>query len=140
MTIVGFNFKKILAEKLEGPKGKININNNVSIVNVDEKKLTMANEKQKILAFTFEFTANYEPKIGEIKLVGDVLVMEDTKKAKDMHDSWKKDKKVPKELLTPILNTVLNKCNIQALIVSEQVGLPAPIPLPKLQQAEKQEK
>jgi|TARA_B100001964_G_C13729837_1_gene378334 hypothetical protein len=137
MTIVGFNFTKLEAEKKELVKGKININNNVSIKNVEEKKLSLANDKQKVLSFTFEFTAKYDPDIGSIKFVGDVLFMEESKKTKEILDGWNKDKKLPKDIMPHILNTVLNKCNIQALILSEQVNLPPPIPMPKLQPAEK---
>ncbi len=137
MTIVGFNFTKLEAEKKELVKGKININNNVSIKNVEEKKLSLANDKQKVLSFTFEFTAKYDPDIGSIKFVGDVLFMEESKKTKEILDGWNKDKKLPKDIMPHILNTVLNKCNIQALILSEQVNLPPPIPMPKLKPAEK---
>ncbi len=140
MTIVGFNFTKLEAEKKEMIKGKININNNVSIKNVEEKKLSLANDKQKVLSFTFEFIAKYDPDIGSIKFVGDVLFMEESKKAKELLDGWKKDKKLPKEIMPSILNTVLTKCNIQALILSEQINLPPPIPLPKLQPAQPAEK
>jgi len=133
MTIVGFNFTKIEAEKKDAIKGKINVNNNVTIKEVAEKKISLANDKQKVLSFTFEFTAKYDPEIGSIKFVGDVLLMEETKKTKELLDGWKKDKKLPKEIMPVILNTVLNKCNIQALILSEQINLPPPIPLPKLQ-------
>ncbi|MBI2658791.1 hypothetical protein HYX05_01660 [Candidatus Woesearchaeota archaeon] len=66
--------------------------------------------------------------------------MEDPKKIKELLASWKKDKKVPKELMAGLLNTILTKCNIQALILSQEINLPAPIPMPKVQiqaQAEK---
>jgi hypothetical protein len=33
-----------------------------------------------------------------------------------------------------ILNSILTKCNIQALILSQDVNLPSPIPLPKVRQ------
>ena len=140
MTIVGFNFTKIEAERKEGIKGKINVNNNVAIKEVEEKKISLANDKQKVLSFTFEFTAKYDPNIGSIKFVGNVLFMEETKKAKDLLDGWKKDKKLPKDIMPIILNTVLTKCNIQALILSEQINLPPPIPMPKLQTAQPPEK
>lgn len=136
MTIVGFNFTKLEAEKKEMAKGKININNNVSITGVAEKSLSLANDKQKVLSFTFEFMAKYDPDMGSIKLIGDVLFMDEAKKAKEILDGWKKDKKLPKEIMPGILNTVLTKCNIQALILSEQVNLPPPIQLPKLQAAQ----
>jgi hypothetical protein len=140
MTIVGFNFTKIEAEKKELVKGKININNNVAIKNVEEKKFSLANDKQKVLSFIFEFTAKYDPNVGFIKFGGEVLVMDDAKKSKELLDEWKKDKKLPKEIMPVILNTVLTKCNIQALILSEQINLPPPIPLPKLQQEQSAEK
>lgn len=133
MAIVGFNFTKIEAEKKEAAKGKINVSNNVSISNVEEKNLSLGNDKQKVLAFTFEFSSNYEPKIGQIKLTGEILFMDDSKKAKDVLDGWKKEKKLPKEIMTGIINAILNKCNIQSLILSEQVNLPPPLPLPRVQ-------
>ena len=133
MAIVGFNFTRMEAERIEAAKGKINVSNNVSIKNVEEKNLSLGSDKQKVLSFTFEFASTYEPKVGSINLVGDVLYMDDSKKAKEVLDGWKKDKKLPKELMTGIINTMLNKCNIQSLILSEQVNLPAPIPLPRVQ-------
>ena len=138
MTIIGFNFSKIEAEKKQLIKGKININNNVSIKNVEEKKLSLSNEKQKVLAFTFEFVAKYDPNVGSISFSGEVLSMDDSKKVKEILDGWKKDKKLPKEVMPVILNTIMSKCNIQALILSDQINLPPPIPLPKLAPAEKQ--
>ncbi|MFH1642266.1 MAG: hypothetical protein ABIC04_05180 [Nanoarchaeota archaeon] len=140
MTIVGFNFTKIEAEKKELIKGKININNNVAITQVEEKKISLGNEKQKVIRFTFEFAANYEPNVGAINLIGDVLYLEATNKVKEILDGWKKDKKLPKEIMTSILNNILTKCNIQALILSEQISLPPPIQLPKLQPAQAAEK
>ena len=137
MTIVGFNFTKIDAEKKESVKGKININNNVSIKEVEEKDLSLGNQKQKVLSFTFEFISKYDPDIGSIRLIGDVLFMDDAKKAKETLDGWKKDKRLPKEIMTGILNAILNKCNVQALILSEQINLPPPIPLPKVQVGQK---
>jgi len=139
MTIVGFNFTKIEAEKNETLKGKVNINNNVNIRKVEEKDFALGNQKQKVLSFTFEFVAKYDPNIGSIKLTGDVLFMDDAKKVKEILDGWKKDKKLPKEIMPNILNTALTKCNIQALILSEQINLPPPIRMPKLEPAEKQE-
>ena len=130
--IVGFNFNKINVERKDMIKGKISISNNVSIKNIEEKDLALGKEKQNALKFTFEFDSKYEPNIGDIILGGDILFVGDAKKAKEILDSWKKDKKIPKDVMTSVLNTVLTKCNIQALILSQEVNLPPPIPLPKV--------
>ncbi|MFH1591138.1 MAG: hypothetical protein ABIC95_04390 [archaeon] len=132
MTIVGFNFTKIRVEKTDAIKGKINISNNVSIKEVTETDLSLGTAKQKGIKFSFVFSSSYEPKIGVIELEGDVLSLEEAKKVKEILDSWKKDKQVPKETMTQILNNVLAKCNIEALLLSREVNLPPPIPMPKV--------
>ena len=134
--IVGFGFTKLSAEKLDPAKGKIDINNNVSIKDVQEDNFSLGKDKQQnVLRFIFEFTSNYEPSVGKILFEGELLYMEEPKKAKEILSDWKKNKKLPKELMGLLLNTLLTKCNVQALILSQQVNLPPPIPLPKVQMA-----
>ncbi|MBI2658213.1 hypothetical protein HYX08_05985 [Candidatus Woesearchaeota archaeon] len=131
--IVGFGFTKLSAERKEAAKGKIDINNNVTIKNVEESDLALGKDKQNVLRFLFEFTSKYEPSVGTILFEGELLFLEEPKKAKEILSSWKKDKKIPKELMAGLLNTILNKCNVQALILSQEINLPSPIPLPKVQ-------
>ncbi|MBI2653145.1 hypothetical protein HYX00_06775 [Candidatus Woesearchaeota archaeon] len=138
--IVGFGFTKLSAEKKEAAKGKIDINNNVSIKDVQEDSFSMGKDTQNVIKFIFEFTSKYEPNVGTILFEGELLYMEEQKKNKEILNSWKKDKKIPKELMAGLLNTILTKCNVQALILSQQVNLPPPIPLPKVQMAEQTEK
>ncbi len=131
--IVGFGFTKLSAEKKEQVKGKIDINNNVSVKDVVEDNLSLGKDKQNIVKFIFEFTANYEPSVGKILFEGEVLYLEEPKKVREILSSWKKDKKLPKEIMGGILNAILTKCNVQALILSQEVNLPPPIPMPKVQ-------
>ena len=133
MTILGFNFTKINVERKEGMKGKLNIKNNVTIKDIEEVDLPVGKDKQKAIKFLFEFTSEYEPKVGSIILSGDLMLMEETKKINAVLAEWKKEKKVAKDVMTPLLNTVLTRCNIQALILSQHVNLPPPIPLPKVE-------
>ncbi|MBU0666296.1 MAG: hypothetical protein ABIC91_03870 [Nanoarchaeota archaeon] len=131
MTIVGFNFTKILVEKKKPVKGKISINNNVMIKNVVESKLNVGNDK-KSLQISFLYTALYEPGIGGIELSGEMVFLVDDAKAKEVLDSWKKKKVLPENTRNEIMNSVLNKCSIQSLILSKDMNLPSPIPLPKI--------
>ena len=131
MSIVGFSFTKITAERKSSVRGKVNINNNIGIKDVKERELSFSKD-QSGLEFQFEFTADYEPQLGSIKLNGEVLYMESSKKVSEVMDRWKKEKKLVQELMTKILNSVLMKCNVQALILSQDLNLPPPIPLPKI--------
>ncbi len=140
MTIIGFNFKEIKVSKKEGVKGKINIKNNVVITDIKEQDLNLGDKSQSALKFLFEFSSKYDPDLGEIILRGDLLFMESANKTKEILDGWKKSKNVPKDIMAGILNTVLSKCNIEALILSQKVNLPPPIPLPSVKTEVKAEK
>ena len=136
MTVIGFSFTKMLIEKKNPVKGKVSINNNVSIKELEETKLNI-NTTRKALKLNFEFISSYEPNIGKILLEGEVIYLIDKNKADDVVKNWKKNKKLEKDIMTQVLNNVLAKCNVQALILSKDMNLPPPIPLPKVGGSEK---
>ena len=114
MTIVGFLFTKMNAEKKEGAKGKINISNNVSIKDVKETEVSFSSNDQKAITFVFQFLSKYDPAIGEISLEGNVVYMAKKDEAKKIMTGWKKEKKIDKDVMRDIQNTVLTKCKIMA--------------------------
>ena len=132
MAIIGFNFTSINAEKKGSAAGKISISNNVSIKDIQKAELSLGSEKQKAVKFMFEFISKYDPKIGNITLGGEVLSLEDAKNADKIIHEWEKEKKIEKDVMTSVLNNVLVKCNVQALILSQEVNLPSPIPMPRV--------
>lgn len=138
--IVGFGFTKLSAEKSSLATGKIDINNNVSVKDAKEDSFSMGKDRQSIIKFIFEFTSKYEPNIGTILFEGEVLYLDEPKKIKEILAAWKKDKKISGEIMANLLNTVLTKCNVQALILSQEINLPPPIPMPKVQMAPPEEK
>ena len=54
------------------------------------------------------------------------------KDIKEAEKQWKKDKKIPKEIVEEMMSHILSKCNIEALLMSREINLPPPIPLPKV--------
>ncbi len=134
MSIVGIHFTKIDVEKANNVKGKVNISNNVLIKNVEEASLSLGLSNQKGAKFSFEFKSEYAPDMGHIYLLGDVLMVEEDKAVKSILSDWDKKKTIKTEIMSQVLNSVLNKCNIQALILSQTMNLPSPIPMPKVQQ------
>jgi hypothetical protein len=130
MGIVGFSFKKILVERTSFQQGKLSIKNNVSLTEAAETELTLGSVKQKGIKFSFEFTVNYEPKVGQMVFEGEVLYIGEPKKDEEILKGWKKDKKLPKELTEELVNTVLVRCNLEAIILGRDVNLPLPLPIP----------
>lgn len=131
MTIVKINIHKVNAERnLDSAGGQININNNVSIKNVED--LVFDVDGKKGLKFTFSFNCNYEPDLGKIEVEGQVLFVDATSKVSEVKKSWEKDKRIPMDVMEQVVNAALHKGNILAIKISEEVNLPSPLPLPKV--------
>jgi len=137
MAVIGFDLNKIMVERTGNVAGEIKINNNVAIKEIDKIGIPIKRDDQEGLRFGFEFTSSYEPKMGKVIIRGNVVVVENKKKAEDILKQWKKDKKAESDVMTAVLNMVLEKCNIEALILSRDVNLPPSIPLPKVKPKEK---
>jgi len=132
MTLVGFHFKKMLTEKKKSISGKVNAKSNVAITKIQEAKLNMGSSKQAGAEFTFKFTIEYEPGIGNTELEGAFVYMADEKKVKAVIARWKKDQKLEADVIQEVYNHILNRCNIQALILAKDMQLPAHINLPRV--------
>lgn len=132
MAIVGFTFDKITAEKRGPIRGRVDINNNVGIKSIETTNLPFGKEKQEALKFNYQYTSSYQPDIGVIDLTGSLIFIDEPKKVKEILQNWEKNKRLPAEVMKDIMENVLNRCNIQALVLSREVSLPSPIPLPKV--------
>jgi hypothetical protein len=133
MTIIGFNFTKINAERKKPFDGQIKVQNSVKIDDVKESALTVGDKKQKTLVFEFSYISTYQPEIGSIELRGILIYMTEQKKVEEIAKNWKaKGKKLPEDVMAPVINTILNKCSITALQMSKEVSLPPQIDLPKI--------
>ena len=135
MTIVKINLHKLHAERnLENKGGQVNINNNVSIKDVED--LSFSADGKKGVKFTFAFNCAYEPALGKIDVEGQVLYVNDEKVTDEIKANWEKEKRLPMNVMEEVVNAALHKGNIQAIKISEEVNLPSPLPLPRMRSAE----
>ena len=132
MTIVSFSFTKIVAEKKSSIQGKVQIQNNIAIKEITKTDIALGKNTQKGLKYVFEYIARYEPKIGEISLTGEIIAIEDEKVIEKVFEDWKKEKKVAKDVLDILLNQILTKSNIEALLMSREINLPPSMPMQKV--------
>jgi len=137
MQVIGFNFKKISAERKKPAEGKIQVDSNIHIQEITSDKVELIQNKE-ILKFDFEFTISYSPNFAAISFEGSVLITLEKKESKDILKKWK-EKKISDELKIPLFNLILTKSNLKALQLEEELGLPAHIPLPKLGAQKKQD-
>lgn len=132
MPIVGFGFTKIQVEKQKQPKGKVSINSNVSITNAESYEIKLGDSSQKGIRFEFSFTTKYTPDIANISLTGEVFYMGTEEVTEEVLKEWDENKKVSKKVVVGIMNTILSKCNVQAIVLSHELNLPSPVPLPRV--------
>ena len=130
MSVIGFNFTKIGAQILSKQKGKIQINNNINVREVESQEFS-AEKTRKAVRVAFRYDGLYEPKVAHIQLDGDIILLLPAKEADELIKGWD-EKKVPTKTLTEAMNVVLEKCNIQAIMIARDMNLPSPVPLPKV--------
>lgn len=137
MAILSFGFNKILVEKKTKASKQINIKSGLHIMDVKSSDM-IKDAKQKAFSVQFRFEVDYQPKVGTINLEGELLYLASEELAKEMEDAWNKNKSLPKEAGTVIFNRILQNCNVEALILSREINLPAPLQLPKVQLQQKE--
>ena len=125
MPVISFDIDRLLAERIAQVTKDIKVENNMKLSNV-----SLVPKRDNLLKFEFEFTTEYKQDVGNMKINGHLLFREETKKIKEIMDTWTKTKKLDKELMTLITNFILIKCNIKALELSQQVNLLPHIRLP----------
>ncbi len=131
MAIVGFNFTKLNIENKGQFKANEKISSDLKIDDVVPEK-TSVNESKDLVKFVFEFIIDYAGS-GNALLAGEVVYLDEPEKIKEILKNWADQHAVKAELLQQILNTVLFKCNIKALTMSQDVGLPPHFKLPRVE-------
>jgi len=131
MVTVGFNFTKILAERKGASQPNVNVTTNINIKSVANSDI--ADPKKTLVKFEFQFNCNYEPGIGKVELDGELIEIYDKDLAEKVITGWNTNKKLPSDLMNGLLNSILGRSNVEALVISRELGLPSPIALPKVE-------
>ena len=128
--MVGFSFTKINAEKKSVVNQAVNIESNAGVTNVIE--LPSIDPKKSLLKFEFDFVVKYEPGAGRIDLSGEIIEIYDKEFGAKVVEHWAKDKKLHAEVMQEVFNNLLAKSNMEAIILSKDMGLPSPIQMPRV--------
>ncbi|MBI5390904.1 hypothetical protein HZB02_05425 [Candidatus Woesearchaeota archaeon] len=131
MSVVGFTFTSLEGKREIPVSGNVTINSSISLTNVEKQELTLGKSKEDSLKIAFEFTVTYEPGVGHITLAGELVFLADAKNITSFIDSWKKTKALPPAPMEAVLNSILSRCTIHALLMSRDLNLPPAYKLPE---------
>lgn len=126
MNILDISFTKIHGEKHNVPKGNIKVGNGINISNLEKSDMGVGGERQP-LTLEFTFKSKYKPDIAEIELKGKLLFIETQEEAEKTLETWKENKNLGEEKTKQILNKIMNKCNLDVLLLSRELNLPSPV-------------
>lgn len=129
---VDIRLKSLEAKRYAGIiEGPLNIHNNSTIKSVSkiEGRLTV----------DFAFTCTYEPGIGLIRIEGDLSIQDSEENIDRAIKEWEKGgRNLPTDLAEKVHNTILSSCIVESVILTKDVGLPAPIPTPNISLSKKE--
>jgi len=131
MQIIGFNLTKISIQREEALSGNFKVTSKIDVKNISEEKIDLAPGKS-VAKLDFEYSIDYEPKIAELKFKGFILLLGDPKEIKDTITDWKKKNTLLTDIKVRTFNTIFHKCNIKAIQLEDELGLPPHIQMPKI--------
>lgn len=124
MEFTGVKFDYVEAKKeKDGPVSGLNIN-----INVDEVKAA-----GDVLLLEFTYTVNYSQDMGYIKIRGSAYFRDATEKVSEIEENWKETKKLPNEIIQPLLNVVNYSASVNGIFVARVLNLAPPIVPPKIE-------
>ena len=129
MRIIGFNLTKILVQKQEKSEERLQISQNINIKDITEEKIPIT--ENKALKISFNLIVEYSNNYAKIEFEGTILVLAEKDELKKILESWK-SKKIIEQIRVPLFNFIMDRCNIKALQLEDELGLPFHVPMPKL--------
>ena len=112
MKVIGFNFTKLLAEKLEGNRNQLKINAEIDIFEIKSLKTDIFKAKEDLIEVKFKYNVEYVPKIAKIEFEGSIVFSLDQKLAKQVLKNWKK-KKMSEDFRLILFNVILKTFPIE---------------------------
>jgi len=129
MKIIGFNLTNISVERKEKIEGKLEIKQNINIDDISKDKINIS--KEEILKIKFTFNVNYNPDFAKLEFKGVLIIIPEKEELKKIIKEWK-NKQLIEEFRIPLFNFIMNKCNIKALSLEDEMALPLHVPMPRL--------
>ncbi|MBW3018075.1 hypothetical protein KY325_02880, partial [Candidatus Woesearchaeota archaeon] len=81
----------------------------------------------------FQFVSEYLPDLGNITIDSSIIALRPVSEITQIIKDWKGNKQLPSDLIEQLFSYVLRRCNIKAIMLAEDLNLPSPVPLPRVE-------
>jgi hypothetical protein len=131
MGVISFHFDKFNIEKKKELEAPIKVEIGMRVIDVKEEDISLGSGKsEKVLRFFYEYKAEYQPNQAQIIICGNLVYFEPEEDLKKVSEEWTKTKRMNTDITRSIMNNVLMRCQIKALSLGQDIGLPPQIKLP----------
>lgn len=135
MKLLGYNLKRISAERMSPITAELKVGMNVDIVDIKEAKQDFIKSDESLIAVDFAFGITYEEKVAKIVFDGTLLLSTEKTKANTLLKEWK-NKNVDDDFRLLISNIVMKKSAVKAMQLEEDLNLPFHIQPPVIRKKE----
>lgn len=133
MPVVGVNITNIEVEKQGGIIGNVEVNLSPKIEEVRLGEVRTPSGKVNGVEVLFTYQIGYNPEIARALIKGAVFYLPPKKEQTDeILEGWEKEKKIPPEMFAELVNFLTNEITPLIMIVSKEMRIPYPIPLPRV--------
>ena len=87
---------------------------------------------QSLIKFKFSYKVEYLPNIAKTEIVGHIHYLTDKATRDNILEDWDKKSRIDPSLSGQLVNYIFSKCGVMTLSLSQQVGLPPHISLPRI--------
>ncbi|MFQ5892015.1 MAG: hypothetical protein ACE5HW_04400 [Candidatus Methanofastidiosia archaeon] len=129
MPVIGVRIDKIEAQRNPQIKaeGAIRIAPLPRILAIQENQMQGTTGRINVLEAAFEYTANYDPALGNITTQGTVIFQAGEKERKDALRQWQEERKLPQNLGQEIMFAMTQRAFLILMNMAREVGLPSPM-------------
>jgi hypothetical protein len=119
-------YTEIEAKIFGEASGNISVSNNSTITSVSR-----SGDRASI---EFLFTSTYEPKVGEVRIKGNMMISDPPENVDRLLREWEESgrKNLSAEMAEDIHNAIISNCIIETVILAREIHLPSPVPMPKI--------
>jgi hypothetical protein len=98
--------------------------------------ITKAEKIKDSVRVDFRYSAEFLPDVAKLTLYGYVIMGGDKKELNGFVDAWEKKKNMPPGIAEPLANLITYTSQMNGVLVSKALSMPAPVIPPRLQQAQ----
>lgn len=102
---------------------------------VSKSTLTHLIRTENGLSIGFVFISNYEPNVGFVRIEGEINLTTSPEEANRAIKEWgaSENKRLPQEIAETVHNSIISNCIIETAVISREISLPPPFPIPHVQ-------